>query len=271
MFGDGPTTVLFLPTWQLVYSRTWKMQVPYLARHYRVVAFDPRGNGRSSRPADAAAYTIRAMADDALDVLDATETRSAIVVGYSRGGVVLATLAVHHPERVDGAVFIAPVSALGAPAPRSQHPWSEQLATSDGWAKHNKHYWRRDYDDWLEFFAGKLFTEPHSTKGIEDVMAWGHETDAQVLTATYEAPRTPDDPPSNSAEAGRYYARISCPVLVIHGRDDAVIDHSSGAGVAQATGGMLATIDGAGHAPHARHPVRVNLMIRRFVDRIASF
>ena len=35
--GDGPTTVVLLPTWSIIHSRHWKMQIPYLARKYRVV------------------------------------------------------------------------------------------------------------------------------------------------------------------------------------------------------------------------------------------
>jgi len=46
VFGTGTPTILLLPPWSVVHSRTWKMQVPYLARHYRIVAFDGRGNGR---------------------------------------------------------------------------------------------------------------------------------------------------------------------------------------------------------------------------------
>ena len=42
--------MLLLPTWSIVHSRHWKMQVPYLARHCRVLTFDGRGNGRSDRP-----------------------------------------------------------------------------------------------------------------------------------------------------------------------------------------------------------------------------
>jgi len=50
VFGDGELTVLLMPSWSVVHSRSWKMQVPFLARHYRVITFDGRGNGRSDRP-----------------------------------------------------------------------------------------------------------------------------------------------------------------------------------------------------------------------------
>ena len=55
VFGSGPATVFLMPTFPIVDSRKWKAQVPYLARHFRVVTADPRGHGRSDRPQDPAA------------------------------------------------------------------------------------------------------------------------------------------------------------------------------------------------------------------------
>ena len=52
VFGDGEPTILLLPTWTTIHSRFWKMQVPYLSRHYRVITIDGPGNGRSDRTLD---------------------------------------------------------------------------------------------------------------------------------------------------------------------------------------------------------------------------
>ena len=84
-YGDGQETVLLLPPWSIVHSRVWKLQIPYLARHFRVLTFDGRGNGRSDRPQGAARYRTEEFARDAIAVMDATGTESATVVGYSRG------------------------------------------------------------------------------------------------------------------------------------------------------------------------------------------
>src|ERR1700752_4541552 len=58
VYGEGDRTALLLPTWSIAHSRFWKLQIPYLARHCRVVAFDGRGGGRSDQPAGAHAYAI---------------------------------------------------------------------------------------------------------------------------------------------------------------------------------------------------------------------
>src|SRR6476620_10012933 len=82
VYGTGEPTVLLMPTWEIVHSRSWKFQIPYLARYTRVVTFDPRGNGRSDRPAGYDAYRRREFAADALAVLDAAAIDRAIVVSW---------------------------------------------------------------------------------------------------------------------------------------------------------------------------------------------
>ena len=59
--GTGQPTIVLLPTWAIVDSRHWKMQVPFLARDYLVHNLDPRGNGRSDRPRNPAAYAATAV------------------------------------------------------------------------------------------------------------------------------------------------------------------------------------------------------------------
>ena len=84
-YGEGAPTLLLMPTWSLFHSRHWKFQIPYLARLFRVVTFDGRGNGRSDRPEESAAYADTEYVADALAVLEATDTHRAVVIGMSMG------------------------------------------------------------------------------------------------------------------------------------------------------------------------------------------
>jgi pimeloyl-ACP methyl ester carboxylesterase len=259
VYGSGEPTILLLPTWSIIHSRHWKAQIPYLARHFRVVTFDGRGNGRSDRPATTAAYAEREFAADALAVMDATATGRAVLVGLSAGALWGVLLAAEQAERVAGAVFIAPASPFAQHLARATTPFDEPLESYEGWSKYNRHYWLEHYRDFLEFFFGQVFTEPHSTKQIEDCVGWGLDTTPETLALTYLG-RELHDP----EEFARLCRRIACPVLVIHGTDDAVRPLVAGAKLAQVTGGELVALEGSGHCPHARDPVRVNLLIRDF-------
>ena len=86
VYGDGPDTMLFIPPWSIVHSRIYKAQLPYLSERIRCVAYDGRGNGKSNRPPDVAAYSLDEYVADALAVMDATEAGQAILVGLSFGG-----------------------------------------------------------------------------------------------------------------------------------------------------------------------------------------
>jgi pimeloyl-ACP methyl ester carboxylesterase len=274
--GDGAPTILLLPTWTIIHKRFWKMQLAYLARHHRVITYDGPGNGRSDRPADAAAYDQAAQIGYALAVLDETGTDRAVVVGLSRAAFWALELAAEHADRVLGTVLIGPAVNLGPyDDPRRAHmsfegpladlapsrvPLGGQDPLSD-WAKYSRKYWLERYDDFLWFFMGKCFSEPHSTKPIEDAVGWGRETTGDVLVLEKDA-AIPDQ-----ATIEAWCARISSPVLVIHGDDDHIIPVQRGERLAELTGGELVVLEGGGHIPLARDPVRVNLLLHDFADR----
>ncbi len=258
VYGAGEPTVLLMPTWSIIHSRHWKMQIPYLSRHCRVVAFDGRGNGRSDRPDQG--YDEQEFADDAVAVLDATGTEHAAVVSLSLGAHRSLLLADAHPDRVDALVFVAPALPLGEPLPkRAPYEWDEVLDTDEGWAKYNRYYWLKDYRGYLEFFFGQMFNEPHSTKPVEDCVGWGLETSAELLIAAQSGAVL--DPDTTQ----KLCAAIRCPVMVIQGTTDAITGMSRGVSLAEATGGELVLLEGSGHGPHVRDPVKVNLLLRDFL------
>jgi pimeloyl-ACP methyl ester carboxylesterase len=188
------------------------------------------------------------------------------LAGLSLGALWSLVLAADRPDRVVGVVCLGPSVALAPMAPERQvHSFDDRLTTTDGWAKYNRYYWLEgDYPDFLEFFFGRMFTEPHSTKQIEDFVGWGLEVDPATLVAidTGLVPRARE--PIRAV-----CQRITAPVLVIHGDEDELSPHAAGAALAEITGGQLVTIAGGGHGVQARDPVVVNHLIKRFVDRIA--
>jgi pimeloyl-ACP methyl ester carboxylesterase len=266
-YGDGPTTILLFPTSPISHSRLWKSQIPYLARHGCVLTFDPRGNGHSDRPADAAAYGYWEYVADGRAVLAAAGVEKAVLVGLCDGGGWALMLASTQPETALGVVALAPcLPYLTKPHPNYTHyPFDELLVTDEGWAKWNLHYWRRDFRGFLEFFFSQQLPEPHSTKQIEDCVAWGLETDPQTLAlADEEAPL----PWSSAEEVEALCRAISCPVLVVHGELVNCQTRERAEAVATLTGASFVGFEGAGHIVQARHPVKVNLLIREFVESL---
>ena len=269
VFGqDHSTTVLLMPTWSIIPSRHWKAQVGYLSRHYRVVTFDGRGSGSSGRPAGAAAYGDVEYARDALAVLDATGTDRAVLVSLSCGATWSVHVAADQPDRVLGLFAISP--ACGFPLPdsrREQYAWDVRHRVRTGWARYNRYFWLEDdYDAFLSFFFGQMFSEPHSTKQIEDCIGWGKEISPAVLVDTTAGRLGCDGAVCRPIEP--LCAQVRCPVTVVHGTDDRIRPHAIGERLAQATGGALVLLEGCGHGPHARHPVRINHLIRQFVERV---
>ena len=266
-YGTAPTTFLLFPPSPISHSRIWKGQIPYLSRHFRVVVFDPRGNGRSDRPATADAYSWWEYVADGRAVLEASGANEAIVAGLCDGSGWSLMLAASDPAAVLGVAAIAPyVPRLATAHPNYQlYPALEPLDTDEGWAKCNAHHWRRDYRDFLEFFFAQQIPEPHSTKQIEDAVAWGLEGGPESLVlADLEAP----SPWESADDARALCRRVRCPVLVIHGDLDNCQTRDRATAVAELTGGTLVALEGAGHIPQARHPVQVNGLLKDFADSV---
>jgi pimeloyl-ACP methyl ester carboxylesterase len=271
VFGDGPITVFLLAPWSIVHSRMWKLQVPHLARRWRVVTMDGRGNGGSDRPAGPAAYADEEMVADVLAVMDASGTDAAVLVGLSLGGRLLLRLASDHPERVLGAVFVAAaVQVRGDRDRRLDARFDEPYDPDDPLTHYTANYITQDQRGFADWFFRLAFPEPHSTKGMDDSADWAMETDAETLVATRRAPRFDTDPERGRAEVLRMAGLVSCPSLVVHGDRDAVVPHRSGQELAAALDAPLATVVGGGHCVPVRHPVWFNRTLDRFLERVAS-
>jgi len=262
-YGRGSATILMLPTWSVLDSAHGRFQLIDLSRHYRVVTFDPRGNGRSDRPSGRAAYAGGEFVADAVAVLDATQTDRAVVVACSLATHWLLRLAADHPDRVLGAV----ASGTNLPlAPDHDYPearpFLEPYRSTEGWAKFNADYWRKDYEGFLRFFFSQVWTEAHSEGLIDSCVAIGLQSTPETLIDTVGTN------PMTDQEAIELIRRTRCPWLVVHGDADALQPHARGERLAAEANASLVTMAGAGHCSGNRDPVRFNLLIREFTEEI---
>jgi pimeloyl-ACP methyl ester carboxylesterase len=264
VYGDSSDTVCMLPPWAVVHSRFWRCQIPYLARHFRVIAIDPRGNGRSDRPPRREAYSRAAHVRDVIAVLDAAGAERAMMISASPRAALLLALCAEYPERTRAAVFITPQlwieKGFARPftsAPRERYEEMEKM---------NPHYWRQDYRGFIEWFARWTASHPHSTRQIEETVRHGLETDAETLilaTVGFEM--------YDREEALRLAREeVRCPVLVTQNGGDAKYPKHTSGPLAEATGGRLHVFEGLGPLVHARWPVAMNVVLREFLDGVRS-
>ena len=268
--GSGSPTIVLLPPCPISHSRLWKAQLHYLARHHRVVVYDGRGNGRSDAPDVSGPWLDRWRASDCLAVMDATSTGTAVLGGICGDGVQPSLqVAGEHPERVLGVVAIAPgVPALAPPLPwraAADARWDEVLDEPVGWEKENRHYMRTHHREFLEFFFGEMFPEPHSTKQVEDAVAYGLDGDVEALLM-----EDTDLVCATKEEAEALCRRVRCPVLVVQGDRDNCQPAERGHLVAELTGAEHVLLAGSGHIPMARDPVLVNRLIHDFAGRVGG-
>ena len=196
--------------------------------------------------------------------MDATDAGRAILVGLSLGGMHACVLAAHHPQLVKAAILAGTAAAIGPGYPRmAPKHFTTKRESFEGWDKYNRDYWLSNYPDFAEHFVRNIFSEPHSTKQIEDGVEWACETTGPVLVKTVEARAIV--PPFDVGEA--MYRKIACPVLAIHGDDDHIQPYARGQLVAELAGAELVTIPGGGHNPLGRYPAKCNDLINDFLDR----
>ena len=252
-----------MPTWSIFHAAALEgARSPYLARHFRVVTFDGRGNGRSDRPADRAAYADTEFVADAVAVLDATGTDAAFVAGLSMGAGYAMRLARDHPERV---LRPDPVRRHRSPCARSAAPaetaptrndsFEDPQPTDEGWAKYNVHYWRRDWPGFAEWFAPSASSPSRTRPSRSRTRSAGPSRPTPRRSSRPSAPRTssrrhgwtPDDPTHGPGWA--FAAPVRCPALVVNGTDDRLTSIATGPRPGDGAGGA----DRRGRGRRPRH------------------
>ncbi len=188
-----------------------------LARRHRVIRYDHRDTGRSTRGDDAAAYTIADLATDAVKVLDAFGIGRAHVVGMSMGGLITQLLLLDHPERLlTSTVFCCPAlgdsPGLPGPDPRLVRLWEDMARPGDREERIEQRVEHRrllngrtlpfDAERFRrleEFLAGRHADHSPHTRLSRSVRDRGAElAGVQVPTLVIEAPEDPVNPPPHA-------------------------------------------------------------------------
>src|SRR6476469_2174061 len=106
--GTGRPMVL-IHGWPLSHA-SWEYQLAELPKQgFRVIAYDRRGFGHSSKPATG--YDYDTLADDLKGLLDGLDVQDAVLVGFSMGGGEVARyMSRHNGARVGKVAFVSAVT-----------------------------------------------------------------------------------------------------------------------------------------------------------------
>jgi 3-oxoadipate enol-lactonase len=247
--GRGPAVLLLAG--QGMTLPGWWSTIPVLARSFRVIAFDSRDTGRSSRVP--LPYTVAQLAGDALAVLDAAGEQRAHVYGISLGGSVAQELALRHPDRVQALV-------LGASSPGGLHavlpgPLALTFFARAGGMGPEEAEWAA-----VPYTYAEVTRRLHADRIAENIarrvssppgaLAYLHQAAAVATHNTFSR-----------------LGRIAAPTLVVHGEQDAVVPPANGRLLARRIpGAELRLWPEAGHLYIVDEP-RANLEIARFLRR----
>lgn len=198
-------------------SRNWRKVVPALAERFQVLTYDRPGFGRSSWLADWPLDYIDRDAAELEALLDCLDIGKAALVGHSDGAALALLTASRLPQRVRCVVAEAPHVSVETPrCPEAVSAFAAEVDASPA--------------------LQEALARDHGSRGVDVIQRWA---------------RRWLDPEFWSWDISDALARVSCPVLVIHGADDPYfsLQHSQmiAARLAQ---GQLHVIDGAGHVPH---------------------
>jgi pimeloyl-ACP methyl ester carboxylesterase len=246
---DGPTVVLVHGLGGSIHS-WWAQLAACEERGYRVVAYDQRGAGLSSKPPGP--YSVELWARDLTRVLDALEIERPILVGHSVGCMVSEHASVHGGDRIAGLVTIG--GAL---------QWRDEAAPV--FEERVRQARAGRMDDIATTVVGTGLSE---SRRREDPVLEGLFRD---LIASND-PRAYADWSAATA-IGRMIEtdRVACPALACCGEHDPVTPPSFAEAIAEAIpDARTAVVEGAAHWCHLEAPSAVNEILLAFADEIAT-
>jgi 3-oxoadipate enol-lactonase len=231
----------------------WDMQRFALARHYRVIAFDNRGAGRSDKPFGP--YSIEQMADDAVAVLDHAGVESAHVVGASMGGAISQVMCVRHPTRVLSLT-------LACTACRNQ-PWRRELLERWMQTAQERGMGAMTSEAARWVMAPRSFRRLLPTFGWLGPFAMGRPTHSFV--AQIRAILAAAD------DLAEELHKVHVPTLVVVGNQDILTPRGDSEEIAdRISGAELVVISGAAHGFMVEHASTFNKIVKEFLHRVSQ-
>jgi pimeloyl-ACP methyl ester carboxylesterase len=224
---------------------------PVFESSFQVLTFDQRGSGLSEKPD--APCTMAMLADDTAALMDHVGFSSAHVLGVSMGGMIAQEFALRHPHKTRSLVLGCTTPGGPNAVRLSDNAFTKAYSTQPMTAEER----------------GRALAEACFTKGYI-------EQHPEVIPVMIEARRQrPIDPVALGHRMKAVYthdtfdrlSQISCPTLVITGKDDALIPWENSQLIAKRiSGARLVVLEPAGHLFWGEQPEQSRTAIRAFLQ-----
>jgi 3-oxoadipate enol-lactonase len=232
-FGEGPAVLLIAGQGMTVDG--WWATIPVLARSFRVIAFDNRDTGGSSR--SPWPYSVTQMARDAVAVLDAAGEQRAHVYGISLGSLVAQEVALRHADRVEALVLGASSAGGFAAYKPSPSSFAQTFLVRAGAMGPEEAEWAA-----VPYTYAEKTRRSHPERIVADIthrvgsppepLAYLHQAGAVALHDAYER-----------------LNQVAAPTLVVHGEQDIFVPPANALVLAERIpGAQLKLWPDAGHA-----------------------
>ena len=249
--GTGEA-IMFWPS-LLMTGDMWSAQADQFGATRRVILVDPPGHGGSQKLT--APFTFDDCTRVIIDILDSLGVERVHFVGNSWGGMIGGTFAATYPDRIGRAVLMNCTASAAGVRQKVEYGFLLRAAKVLGGVRPP-----------LTRSVLKAFLGPTTFRTRPDVVAYVRDTvEAVDITSGSWAVRSivPSRPDQRSLSA-----KISTPVLVVAGAEDATFGLPETAAMAEAIpDAQLVVLDGVAHLAGLENPPLVNNLIEEFVFR----
>lgn len=254
-YGSGQAIIL-IHGWPLSHAM-WEHQIPFLVNQgYRVIAYDRRGFGESSKPWNG--YDYNHFAKDLNDLIESLELENVILVGFSMGGGEVARyIGKYGVKRIAKAVLVS--SVVPFMLKTEDNPSAVDLSVFEGM----KEGIAKDRPGFFKEF-GKNFVNLEKNK--DRVSQAQVDFNWSVACAASRKATLDCVDAFGKTDFRKDCEAFSIPTLVIHGDDDAIVPvEVSGKKAAELIDGAeMKLIEGAPHGLTFTHKEELNAALVHF-------
>jgi pimeloyl-ACP methyl ester carboxylesterase len=239
----------------------WRYNIPELARHYRVIAVDLPGYGKSEK--DYYPYTLTFFADQVKRLIDELDLKNIVYVGHSMGGQIGIIFALKYPGVLDQLVLAS--SAGFEEFERGEGDWLRSVMTVKGVKKTTEEGIRRN-------LSGNFYSWNDKWEWMVEErarMAKAEEFDDFAYAVVRSVNAMLDEPTFDKVD------NIKVPTLIVYGKYDGLIPNpylNPGFtsdifeyGHRKMKNSQLHEIDNAGHMIQIEKPEEFNKAVLNFL------